>query len=412
MSTILAYTSPARGHLYPLTSILLELQARGHDICVRTLSSEVDAMRDLGFQAEPVDPAVESIALHDWQHRSQPKALAASVQTFVDRARFDASDLERAIAQEAPVAVIVDINSWGALAAAEKWGGPWAAFCPYPIPLPSSETPPYGPGFAPAHNALGRIRDAAARPLVEGAMNRSMLPGVNDVRDSQGLPAIDRLSDQFRRPPLLLYLTAEPFEYHRTEWPDSVVMVGPCTWEPPAAGPAWLGETPDPLIVVTTSSEFQDDGRLAQTVMDALAGQQVQVVATVPAGDPAAFRVPENARVVQYVPHGPLFTRADVVITHGGMGATQKALSLGVPVVAVPFGRDQLEVARRVEMAGAGVRLPSKHLSGSRIVAAVREARGMVAGAQRVAQGFRDAGGPVAAADAVEARLIGVSSDL
>jgi len=29
-----------------------------------------------------------------------------------------------------------------------------------------------------------------------------------------------------------------------------------------------------------------------------------------------------------------------------------------------------------------------------------------------VAQGFRDAGGPVAAADAVEARLIGVSSDL
>ena len=49
MSRILAYTTPARGHLYPLTSILLELQTRGHDIRVRTLASAVAAMRDLGF---------------------------------------------------------------------------------------------------------------------------------------------------------------------------------------------------------------------------------------------------------------------------------------------------------------------------------------------------------------------------
>ena len=30
------------------------------------------------------------------------------------------------------------------------------------------------------------------------------------------------------------------------------------------------------------------------------------------------------------------------------MGITQKALAAGVPVCAVPFGRDQFEVARRV----------------------------------------------------------------
>ena len=44
-------------------------------------------------------------------------------------------------------------------------------------------------------------------------------------------------------------------------------------------------------------------------------------------------------------------------MTHAGMGATQKALAHGVPVCAVPFGRDQLEVARRVEVAHAGTRL-------------------------------------------------------
>lgn len=412
MSRILAYTTPARGHLYPLTSILLELQTRGHDIRVRTLASEVAAMRDLGFGARPVHERVAAIELRDWRHRSPQKALAASVQTFVDRAQFDAADLQRAIAEEDPAAVLVDINAWGALAVAEKWGGPWAAFCPYPLPLPSREAPPYGPGLTPAAGALGRLRDGVLRPVVEGAMNRSMLPAVNGVRQALGLPGLQHLSDQFLRPPLLLYLTAEPFEYHRSHWPDSVLMVGPCMWEPPALERDWYSQLTDPLVVVTTSSEFQDDGRLVQTAMDALAGQSVQVVATVPAGDPTAFRVPRNARVVQFAPHGPLFERAAVVITHGGMGATQKALSLGVPVVAVPFGRDQREVARRVEVADCGVRLAAGRLDDRRLLAGVRAAMTKGEGAARVAQGYRDAGGPVAAADAVEARLIGVPSGI
>jgi MGT family glycosyltransferase len=412
MSTILAYTSPAKGHLYPLTSILLELQSRGHDVCVRTLSSEIDTVRGLGLRAEPVDPRIEALVMQDWRHRTPQRALAASVRTFVQRAPLDAADLQRAIASEQPAAVLVDINSWGALAAAEKWGGPWAAFCPYPIALPSRDVPPYGPGLAPARGGLGHLRDAALRPLVEGTLNRSMLPGVNGVRETVGLSGIGHLSDQFLRPPLLLYLTAEPFEYHRAQWPDSVVMVGPCAWEPPAEEPEWLAEVTDPLIVVTTSSEFQDDGRLVQTAMDALAGSPVHVVATVPAVDPAALRVPANARIASYAPHGPLFSRADVVVTHAGMGATQKALGLGVPVVAVPFGRDQREVARRVEVADAGVRLPAGRLSEARVLAAVREATTKRDGAARVAQGYRDAGGPMAAADAVEARLIGAASRL
>jgi UDP:flavonoid glycosyltransferase YjiC (YdhE family) len=44
------------------------------------------------------------------------------------------------------------------------------------------------------------------------------------------------------------------------------------------------------------------------------------------------------------------------------MGSTQKALAHGVPVCVVPFGRDQLEVARRVEVAEAGTRLSARRL--------------------------------------------------
>jgi UDP:flavonoid glycosyltransferase YjiC (YdhE family) len=87
------------------------------------------------------------------------------------------------------------------------------------------------------------------------------------------------------------------------------------------------------------------------------------------------------------------------------MGATQKAVAQGVPVCAVPFGRDQYEVARRVEVAGAGSRLPAQLLGARRLRRKVREATGRRGGAERVAQGFASAGGAGRAADAFEQLL-------
>lgn len=45
MTRILAYTSPGRGHLFPLTAILDELHRRGHHIRLRTLADEVPSMQ-------------------------------------------------------------------------------------------------------------------------------------------------------------------------------------------------------------------------------------------------------------------------------------------------------------------------------------------------------------------------------
>ena len=211
-------------------------------------------------------------------------------------------------------------------------------------------------------------------------------------------------------------MTAEPFEYPRAHWPSSVVMVGPCAFEPPVSAAGSDGsidvldavrERGRPLVLVTTSSEFQDDGRLVDAALEALAGEDVTVVATVPAGDGARRALPGNAIVVRYAPHSALLPHAVVAVTHGGLGATQKALAHGVPVVAVPFGRDQFEVARRVEVAAAGVRLTSRRLRPDRLRDAAARARTMTTGARRVAAGFAAAGGAAAAADAVEARLVG-----
>jgi UDP:flavonoid glycosyltransferase YjiC (YdhE family) len=93
--------------------------------------------------------------------------------------------------------------------------------------------------------------------------------------------------------------------------------------------------------------------------------------------------------------------KAACVDCHAGMGITQKALAHGVPVVAVPFGRDQPEVARRVEVAGAGVRLPKGELTAAGLRDAVRRAMECRPGAARIQAAFAAAGGASGAADAI-----------
>jgi UDP:flavonoid glycosyltransferase YjiC (YdhE family) len=144
--------------------------------------------------------------------------------------------------------------------------------------------------------------------------------------------------------------------------------------------------------------------------MTALADEPVHVIATLLAGLPHEFEPPPNATVCGFVSHGMVLDRAVCAVTHGGMGATQKALSRGVPVCVVPFGRDQFEVARRVEVARCGTRLPAKKLTPPRLRAKVREAMTMTEGAKRVAAGFAATGGIARGADLIEQRMLGPKS--
>ncbi|HWY89278.1 MAG TPA: glycosyltransferase [Solirubrobacteraceae bacterium] len=406
MARILAYTSPGRSHLYPLTPVLDELHGRGHRIVLRTLASQVPLMRARGFDAGPISAPIEAIEHDDWRARNPLQSVRQNARVFCARAEHDAPDLTQAIADTDPDALLVDINSWGGLMAAEAWGGQWAVFCPYPLVLRSDDAPPFGPGFAPARGPLGRARDRLFRPLVLGPLERQVRPALNELRAQLGLAPVAGVEEWFGRPPLLLYMTAEPFEYPRRGWPENVVMIGPCAWDPPSEPPRWLEQATGPIVLVGTSTEFQRDGRLVQVALEALAEEPVTVVATLPAGDPADFQIPANAHVERFISHRPVLERAACAVTHGGMGSTQKALAHGVPVCVVPFGRDQLEVARRVEIAQAGTRLPARRLRPDRLRAKIAEAMACTEGARRIAAAFAATGGPRAAADAFEARLL------
>ncbi len=405
MARILAYTSPARGHVYPLAPILLELQSRGHHIFVRTLSSEVERMRNLGFDAKSIDPQIEDIVHQDWKHSNARAALSASVATFVKRSAIEVPDLNAAIAEVHPDYLIIDTNSWGAQAVAEAWGNSWASFCPYPVPLSSKDAPPFGFGLPPSRGPLGRFRDKLLKPLMIGTIERTTLPPYNVIRKSLGLLELNSADELYLTPPLLLLLTSEPFEYPRSDWPPNITLVGACDWDPEETEPEWISKIGSPIVLVTTSSEYQSDEKLVQTTLEALENEDLFVIVTAPSLNIENFRVPANARIERFLPHGIVLNHAVCAITHGGMGTTQKALARGVPVCAVPFGRDQFEVARRVEVSQAGSRLPARRLTPKRLKAKIFEAVGQIDGARKIAAAYAAAGGSVAASDAIEKML-------
>ena len=387
MARFLAYTSPARGHLYPIVATLVELRRRGHEVHVRTLGSEVGALRALGLHADRVAPAIEQLPLDDWRWSTPEEALAGGLQTFAERSVHEVPDLERAIGDVDPDVLWVNVTTVGAAAVAEAGTTPWAQWSPF---------------FQ--HYALAP--DASTQlTLIPFTLAPAGMDVLNGPRRRLGLAPLADPAEAWRAP-LYVYFTAEPFEVAGLDLPPSFRLVGPGLWEPEGEARDGLEDLEEPLVLVTASSEFQRDAALIEAALEALRSDDIRVVVSTVAHDPERFQASANARVVRWLPHGQLIRNAACVVCHGGMGITQRALAAGVPVCVVPFGRDQAEVAARVTAAGGGTHVPLDALSPASLRTAILQAMTMRAGAQRIADGFARAGGAPAAAEALESLLV------
>ena len=116
------------GHLLPISALLSELSRRGHTVHVRTLSTGVEIGQRLGFTADAIDPRIEEIEHDDWKATNPVAALKLSVAVFGRRAVHEVADLADAVARVHPDALLVDVNCWGALSAAEAGRHPMGVF--------------------------------------------------------------------------------------------------------------------------------------------------------------------------------------------------------------------------------------------------------------------------------------------
>ncbi|MFF0744437.1 activator-dependent family glycosyltransferase [Streptomyces sp. NPDC004111] len=139
----------------------------------------------------------------------------------------------------------------------------------------------------------------------------------------------------------------------------------------PASVPRWLWEPPTrPRVALTLGLTVTDHGiglpiDLAE-ILDSVADLDIEVVAAVgEAAQRKLTHVPDNARLVNYVPMQALLPTCSAVIHHAGVGTLSTAAFYGVPQIALPWDVDQPILSERLAAQGAGLTRHSTKATGA-----------------------------------------------
>ena len=106
-----------------------------------------------------------------------------------------------------------------------------------------------------------------------------------------------------------------------------------------------------------------------------------------------------------YAPHSTVFSRAAVVMHHGGVGTAAQAMRSGRPQLVIPFFADQPDNAGRIARLGCARVLPRRNFTAKRAethLRALLERSDYAENAQRIAGGIAMEDGA-----AETARLVG-----
>jgi MGT family glycosyltransferase len=388
---LIAALSPV-GHISPLLAIAQDLVARGDRVTVMTGAAHSDTVHATGARPHPL-PAIADFddAAFDSSSRGRTSVIKALnlaiIRLFLAPMPYQAAELTAAMAQTRFDAVIVDYGFFGIvpiLLCDTPDRPPVLYFTPTPLMLSSRDTAPNGMGLPPGVGRLGRLRNRALNLFSQNVVLReahrttnAMLARLGARRLPVFLLDVGVLAERFIVP------TVPSFEYPRSDLAPNVRFVGAVHPQPSCryVPPSWWTELDAgrPVVHVTQGTVDNDDlSRLIEPTIEALAGEDATVVVTTGGRDVGDIKValPSNTRVAEYIPHDVLLPKVDVMITNGGYGTVQRAVSTGVPLVVAGSTEDKPEVAARVAWSGAGINLKTGTPTPTMIRGAVREILG------------------------------------
>jgi MGT family glycosyltransferase len=379
MPRFLIAGTPVPGHLSPLLSVCRHLVGRGHDIIMHTASIFREQAEAVGAHFVPFRPAIDLDYRRLDEHfpeRAQlpagpPQLVFGLKHIFADAMPHQYQGISD-ILNEFPVdAIVIDTMFCGViplLLGMHHNRIPVVSLGITALARSSVDTALFGTALPPPATAAARVRNAAMSRYLQQNLYGETQNYFNDVLAAQGSPALPEfLFDSFiTLPDRYLQLTAERFEYPRSDLPGNVRFVGPVLPPPSAdfAPPPWWDELDSgrPVVLVTQGTLANADlGQLVGPTLTALADEDVTVVATTGGSPIEAIPValPANARAGVFLPFDRLLPKVSVMVTNGGYGAVNHALSLGIPMVVAGDSEEKPEIAARVAWAGAGINLES-----------------------------------------------------
>lgn len=372
MATFLLCSTPVHGHVSPMLDIARELIARGHSVTALTGSRFETRARAIGATFVPLS------GIADFDDRDVPSYLPdrekysglaqaqydiqtifirtipdqyRAVRALLDSEDFDAIIVDTAFAGVSPLLFGMDARP------------PVLGVGVSPLTQLSRDVAPTGMGLPPSSSPVGRLRNRTLNLLARRVFFRDTQRVAERMAAEVGAPPLTHFAmDISRAFDAFLQLGPIGLEYPRSDLSPNVSFVGTV---PPAAStaprPAWWGDLDGtrPVVHVTQGTiDNRDLDRLIRPTIAALADEDVLVVVSM-GGRSVEWlgEAPANVRVAEYLPYEDLLPLTDVMITNGGFGGVQHALSLGVPLVVAGDTEDKPEVAARVAWAGVGVNL-------------------------------------------------------
>ncbi|WP_040797302.1 glycosyltransferase [Nocardia higoensis] len=341
---------PDPGHAFPALALCERFLAAGDDPVLFTGPRWFDTARNAGIPVRRLKGLAPRTIDDDTDAGQRIHERAAHISTEI------LPDLGAML----PELVVADVLTAGGGMAAERLGVPWVELSPHPLYLPSKGLPPIGSGLAVGEGVRGRLRDSVLRAMTDRAVRKGEQQR-SRARESVGLPAVDP------GPAMRLLATLPALEVPRPDWPDNAHLVGPLLWEP-TDDVLELPPGDDPLVMVAPSTAHTGVEGMAETVLRALDGAGVRVAISMldtPPGDLPSWATAGLGRQDELLRH------AAVVVGGGGHGLLAKTLLAGVPIVTVPGGGDQWELANRAARHGSSIVV--RPLTAEAVRAAVRE---------------------------------------
>jgi len=413
---------PFEGHVFPQMSIAQALRERGDEVAFYTAPRARATIEAEGFTLFPFDrvgPAWDRT--HDMERRTAGRRQSLRVQRqafrdwLVETIPDQVADLRAVMERWQPDALVCDLSMWGPIVVLmEAEPIPVALSSTFMGPLiPGPDAPPWGFGLAPPRSRRTRLLARGvtrATDVVAAGLRRR----VDEIRADNGLPPMGCSVNAFTaRVPLYLVPSLPELDYGRADLPASVHYVGHGVWHPPEAPGStdWLDALPaaSPWVHVTEGTSHYQDPFVLRAAATGLAGRPLEAILTTgQQRDPEALGLgplAPNVHLTDWLSHGELLPRCQVVVTTGGPATIMAALRAGVPLVIVPTTWDKPDNARRVTEAGVGVRLAPRRCTPERLRAAVEEVlhdSAFAARARRIADQLARAPGPGGAAELLE----------
>ena len=386
MSKIVFFCIPAHGHTNPTLGVVRELVRRGHQVKYYSYEPFRTVIEAAGADFVPCDAYDAQLGLTPKDGERIGKDLAFSTHVLVETTLALNDMVCRDMAAWQPDCIVADsMAAWGK-AVALKLG----------IPFVSSTTT-----FA-FNQESAKIMKQSFRELLAFF---AAMPKINrDVRRLQatGYPvkSVLELIQNDQNTHTIVYTSPE-FQPCAESFSDRYAFVGP------SVRPAreQVTKTHEKLVYVSMGTVVNDRLALYRACIDALAGEDLQLILSVGEQvDIAALGpLPENVSVYPRVDQIAVLEKADVFLSHCGMNSASESLYFGVPLLCYPQTKEQGGVAARVTALGAGLMLENPSVSA--IKAAVKlllSDTKIKANAEEIARSFHRCTGPVAAADKIE----------